>query len=383
VATARRTARARGPVVVDVIRAKKVMRIVKACWFLILLAELVHPAFPAIRPSFRLDYSSWHATHIVLAITTPEDGTFKVVESWKGDLRVGDRIVIPELRPEPNAVPISRYPKEGGIAEQIPREPAGSSVFLFLKSSADGQVPTIKTDKRRGWGASDIMDTMKASVVWADGDQLYCFTQVINPGPSVLSALRFSEQSLRNRVAEIDGIQRNLMAALAAKDGQERAEHLKPYLRSDVFPAQQFALEELGKCGPSAVRTILGTLDNPAFADEASELVVALVKAGGASVGEELNNRLQRDFAFWKSTGPTLSPGWWNADPRIHTRLRDRYAQTYQLIVGLEQTRYSASLNTAIQLRDFWRSLPQLNDPSGLDQIVAECDKLVRQLQAN
>jgi len=366
------------------------MRIFKVCWSLILLV-LAHPAFPAIRPSFRLDHSSWHATHIVLAITTPVDGTFKVIESWKGDLRVGERLVIPELRPEPNAVPISRYPKEwseavrGGVSEQIPREPAGSSVVLFLKSSADGQVPTSRTDEsgRRGWEPSDIMDTMKASVVWMDGDQPYCFTQLMNPGPSVLSALPYSEEKLRNRVAEIDGIQRNLAAALAAKDGEERAERLKPYVRSDVFPARQFALEELGKSGPSAVRTILGTLDDPAFADEASELVEALVKAGGEAVGEELNNRLQRDLAFWKSTGPTLSPGWWNEDTRIHAPLRERYAQTYQLIVGLEQTRYSVSLNTATQLRDFWRSLPQLNDPSGLDQIVEECDKLIRQLQAN
>jgi hypothetical protein len=364
------------------------MRIFKVCWFLILLVELVHPAFPAIRPSFRLDHSSWHATHIVLAITTPQDGTFKVVESWKGDLRVGDRIVIPELRLEPSAVPISRYPKEwteavgGGISEQIPREPAGSSVFLFLKSSADGQVPTIKTDERRRWWPSDIMGTMKASVVWADGDQLYCFTQLTNPGPSVLSALPYSEEKLRNRVAEIVGVQRDLTAAFP-KDGEERPELFKPYVRSDVFPAQQFALEALGKSGPSAVPTILGMLDDPAFANEASELVGALVKAGGAAVGKELNSRLQRNLEFWKSTGPTLSPGWWNADTRVHPPLRERYTQTYQLIVGLEQTRYVAGLNTATQLQDVWRSLPQLNDPGGLDQIVEECDKLIRELQTN
>lgn len=365
------------------------MRISKVSWSLILLAVLAPHAFPAIRPSFRLDYSSWHATHIVLATTTPEDGTFKVVESWKGDLHVGDRIVIPELRPEPDAVPISRYPKEwteavrGGVAEHIPREPDGSRVVLFLKSSPDEQVPTIKTGEHPGWRPSDTMDTMKASVVWMDGGHLYCFSQLMNPGPSVLSASRYSEQSLRNRIAEIDGLQRNLMSALTAKDGEERAEHLKPYVRSDVFPAQQFALEELGKCGPSAVRTILGMLDDTAFADEASGLVEELVKAGGAAVGEDLNNRLQRDLAFWKSTGPTLSPGWWNGDTRIHAPLRERYAQTYQLIIGLEQTHYSASLNTATELRDVWRSLPQLNDPSGLDQIVEECDKLIRQLHAD
>jgi hypothetical protein len=57
--------------------------------------------------------------------------------------------------------------------------------------------------------------------------------------------------------------------------------------------------------------------------------------------------------------------------------------RTYQLIVALELTHYSGALNTAIQLRDFWRSLPQLDDPSGLNQIAEECDKLIGQLQTS
>jgi hypothetical protein len=87
------------------------MPIFRLCWSVVLLSVLAHPAFPAIRPSFALDYSSWHATHIVLVITTPTEGAFEVVESWKGDLQAGERLVIPELVPVPNAIPISRYPK--------------------------------------------------------------------------------------------------------------------------------------------------------------------------------------------------------------------------------------------------------------------------------
>ena len=100
---------------------------------------------PAIRPSFALDYSSWHATHIVLVITTPGEGTFKVLESWKGDLQAGERLVIPELVPAPNAIPISRFPKSwweavrGGVSELIPSEPVGSRMVLFLNTGADEQ----------------------------------------------------------------------------------------------------------------------------------------------------------------------------------------------------------------------------------------------------
>jgi hypothetical protein len=149
------------------------MRIFRVCWSLLLLAILAHPAFPGIRASFSLDYSAWGATHIVLVVTTPNDDTFEVVESWKGDLRVGER----------------------------------------------------------------------------------------------------------------------------------------------------------------------------------------------------------------RSTGPSLSQGWWNENPTPHAPLRERYGQTYQLILGLQQIHYPEALNTAMQLRDFWRSLPQLNDPNGLNQIAEACDKLIAQLQ--
>jgi len=225
------------------------------------------------------------------------------------------------------------------------------------------------------------MNDMKASAVWIDDGQLYCFTQVMNPGPSLLFVMPDSEEKLRYRVAEIVGIQENMTTVLAAKSGEERAEGLKPYVRSELFPAQLLALEELGKSGPSAVRPICGMLDDPAFADEAAELVKALVQAGGESVGEELNDRLRQELAFWKSTGPSLSQGWWNEDMRPHAPLRERYGETYELNVGLETTHYSAPLNTAVQLRDFWISLPQLNDPNGLNKIVEECDKLIGQLR--
>ena len=140
-------------------------------------------------------------------------------------------------------------------------------------------------------------------------------------------------------------------------------------------------MEELGKAGSSAVGPIGEMLDDPAFAEQAPELVDAMVKAGGKDVGAELNRRLEQDVAFWMRTGPSLSPGWWNEDPMPSSPLRNRYGQTYRLVYGLDQTGYPGALNTAIRLRDFWRSLPQLDDPSGLSQMAVECEKLIAHLQ--
>jgi len=356
------------------------MRNLRPHVFLFLVAFLSHAAMAAFRPSFSLDYSGWHATHIVLVTTTSKDGTFQVVESWKGDLLVSEQVVVPELHPSPDAIPISKYPKswpaalqQGGASEQIPREPIGSRMVLFL---------TRTSGEQRTWKPSNLMDSMKASVLWIYRGRLYCFDQPINPGPSVLSLSHYSEGEVRSRVTEINGVQQDISAALAVKDPTERVERLKIFVHSDLQPARTFALEQLGKSGPSAVRTISGMLDDAAFADEAPELVKALVEAGGDAVAEELNIRLQHDLAFWRSRAPSLSVGWWNEDTSLHAPLRERYGQTYQLVLGLEATHYSPAISTAVELRDYWRSRPQLNDPSGLNQIAEECDKLIRKLKA-
>jgi len=108
--------------------------------FVILLVIGI-PVDAGIRASFSLDRCSWNATHIVLVQTIPKDGVFSVVESWKGTLKPGDLLEVPGLKPNKDAVPISSYPKppgfesedKEGISEQIPRQPVGSRMILFLK----------------------------------------------------------------------------------------------------------------------------------------------------------------------------------------------------------------------------------------------------------
>jgi len=365
----------------------------RLCLQLILLAVFLLPVFAAIRPSFALDYCSWNATLIALVEATPKDGVFRVVESWKGELQPGALITVPELKPAPGAMPISLYPRktdffvpdESGVSEQIPAQPIGSRMVLFLKKEEGSEASPTGTDtqSREKWRSADLFNEMKTSVVWIDGGQLYSFRQVVNPGPSILTTWDSSLQKMKDRVTEINHIQQELAKVVSIRNGDARAESLKPYVRSGVDEAKQLALNELGKCGPSALRTIRGMVDDPTFADEAAELVKVFVEAGGESVGEELNSRLQQELAFWQATAPSLPKGWWNQDPTPHAPLRERYMQTYQVILGLERTHYTPALITAKQLGNLWRSLPQLNDPSGLNQMAEECDKLVDQLRAN
>jgi hypothetical protein len=214
-----------------------------------------------------------------------------------------------------------------------------------------------------------------------DGNRLYVFTQWMNPGPSLLSSWDSTVAIVHARVVGIIDTRKSLDAVVRLKDKGERAERLKPYVHSDVLPAKRFALEQLGKCGPSAMEVIRPMLDDPDYRLDAEDLIKAYAEAGGESAGEELNNRLQKELAFRETTGPTLQQGWWNQDAKLDAPLRLHYGQTIQLIRGLHLTHYTPALTTAVQLRDFWRSYPQLNDPSGLDQLVRECHSLVTHLQ--
>jgi len=114
----------------------------RAAFLPTLLLGFLHPALAGIRPSFSLDYCSWNATDILLVEVTPRPGVFRVTESWKGDLKAGSPVVVPELQPPAGALEISAYPKRldeiqnGGLDERIPAQPVGSRMVLFLKKEA-------------------------------------------------------------------------------------------------------------------------------------------------------------------------------------------------------------------------------------------------------
>jgi hypothetical protein len=362
------------------------MRQIRGSFLFLGLICLCSSAFAGVRPSFSLDYSTVHATDIVLVETTATDGLFEVVESWKGSLLLGERISIPALRPLKSAIPISSYSKSwpfhGAGAEDVPRQPVGSRMVLFLARTTAGQLPNDSAQAVE-WKPSNLLGSMKASVVWVDDGELYCFVQSINPGPSTLSPCNYSEDELRRRFAEVDALNEGLEEVLAVEDGAARAERLKDYVRSEVFEIRFSALKELRKCGPAAVPTIKGMLEDSDFIDERAELIEILADTGGVSVGPELHKLLKEELAFWKSVAPSLSQDWWNQDVTPHAPLPERYGETYQLIIALAHIHYLPARDTAKELRAFWRSQPQLNDASGIDQIAEECDKLIADSQGN
>ncbi len=327
----------------------------------------------ALRLDFEIDRFSWHATHIVLAQTTANDGVLSVVESWKGDLKPGDSIAVPELKPNENAVPISSYPKpvgsylrdESGISERIPRQPIGSRVILFLKKQDGNGVETpVK------WGPA-IGNEMKISVLWIDGGKAFCFQALetwgtaTNLSPCLRWTVRSSDAAVFiARIQEVLQAQEGLAETLAFPNVEVRAERLGFIAQSNVYPAEKEAIEALGKAGTVALPEILQVMDKPpASFYDGDALIRVFVEAAGKDSGRQLHARLQQDVIYWRTVGPTLTPDWLDRLTVVGSPLFVKFEETSLLIRELDHEHFAPAAPTVAELHDFWVSQPQLYDP--------------------
>ncbi len=342
--------------------------------FLVVGASPIHAG---IRPSFSLDGCSWNATHVVLVQSTPKDGVFSVVESWKGDLRPGDSLEIPELKPDADAVPISRYPQPQGfgfdssqaIPQQIPRQPVGSRMILFLKKIEDGGAasPSTGNAAETQWQPASDSGGIKVSALWIDGGKAYCFRQWVNPGPSALyQCPQFPSSDVdlfTARIQQVLQVKKNLANTVAFKYNPEvRADRLGYIALGDVWEAQREALDFLGKSGTVALPEILQVMDKPPVPYDATVTIQALVEAAGKDSGRLLHARLQQDLIYWKAMAPVLTTGWSRQLIEPGASLFVKFVETASLIHELDHERYAPAAQTAAELRDFWVSQPVLYD---------------------
>jgi hypothetical protein len=385
--------------------------------FVVLFLMGAIPIDASIRPSFSLDGCTWNATNIVLVQTTAKDGVFSVVESWKGDLKPGDSLEVPELKPNADAVPISSYPKPQAlgfdysqvVAQQIPRQPVGSRMILFLKKKVEsstgsplaGNAAGTEWEPASGWGG------MKVSAIWIDGGKGFCFRQWQNPGPSALyECWQFPVVSsdmavLSARIQRVLQVQRDLAETMAMKNNPEmRADQLGFIALGDVWVAQREALDALGKSGTVALPEILQVMDKPPAPYDGTLTIRAFVEAAGKDSGRLLHARLQQDLIYWKAIAPTLTPDWSRQLGEPGASLFVKFDETELLIRELDEEHYAPAAKTAAELRDFWISQPTLYDPkwgqrdlnrggTGQEYIQAdlfglakECDDFVKHVAA-
>jgi len=359
---------------------------------LLFLLVICDSAFAGIRPSFTVEQCSWHATDIVVVTEGKViDGVFTVIETWKGDLKPGETITIPELEQfkEKDARLINRWWNEtrSGPSEYV----TGERMILFLTDAKKARAGSREDAKQDGesrratsrWNSSNPMSTeIKYSTVWIENGKVSCFIQPINPGPSLLLRPGITEEELRDEALGVIGTQNNLNAALALADPATRAQSLEPFVQNEVFLAREGAFAGLTECGEAALPVLRRMLANEALRKLHAAVIEVFAKAGGKVSGSELIAWLYKELEFWRQTAPALQVGWWNGKgfetlEEVEPQ-RDRWMAIYQAVQELGKMKYTEAEQVLTELRDFWRSKPSLRD----DQINEACDETLREFRA-
>jgi len=113
------------------------------------------------------------------------------------------------------------------------------------------------------------------------------------------------------------------------------------------------------------------------------EAIKTLGVAGGEAIVPELTAIVAKELSFWKKTAPELKVGWWNGkglEWKLVGPLRDRYSVVLEVFYTMRKLKSPACRAAVREFRDYWRSLPQLEDKSGLDQMSQACDAVLKEL---
>jgi hypothetical protein len=330
---------------------------------LVVLALLATLARAELGPSFYVDGLTWRATHIVIVRTNGEGGKVETIESLLGDFAPGETVPVEGL---------AKY--HGRRTHELGRGPrtaiTGARVLLFLRRTGGT------------WEPADEHGGLHVSAAWIEGERVYANRQVLRPGPAVLTSLGATEKELRARIEALLDARARLARIAKEPDAERRATRAAAYVGSDYWPAHRRAIEILEGCGPAAARTLRGILADPLRAENHESVIEVMGRTGGPGVAEDLTALLARQLEFWKKTAPELKRGWWNDLGPDCRRLRREYGIAHATLRALKRLRHGPCRETVTAFRDYWRSLPQLHDPSGLDQMTKAADAVLKSLDA-
>jgi hypothetical protein len=350
---------------------------------LLLLPAPATESFARSQPPFRFDAAVWEATHIVV-VTEGEkiDGVVEVLESWKGDLRKGERITVPALAAFASA-------KMRVIWKRRCREDTGppaavtcSRMVLFLirqQDKADGGRPGKTT-----WLPANLWwKEIRIAPAWIEADHVFAFAQQLHPGPSRLVSWGMNECGLKSRVDAVLAARTALAEAIRQDNPAKLVTAVPPLLRSDSEYVREAVIWTLGKAGANSLPALRNILKDESLREYHACAIQALAEAGGVAVGPELTELLKEELALWKKVGPGLKVGWWN-EPGLPweevIRLRDHYLRAAYTLDALKTVRFAGCRETVSTFRDFLRSLSQLGG-FDLPQMVKACDEVLASLR--
>lgn len=352
----------------------------------------VNSANAEILPSFYLDGATWKATDIAIVDEGKTiDGRLMVIESLQGSLKKGEVIVAPKLKKfhDKSWRTTGRSLYRGIVKFRYnqkikPAIMTGQRMLIFLQYPSKNTTPhTLKhsdhitVEGRAGqlWIPA-IWSGTEASTVWLEKGKAYSFVQNMNPGPSVLIKLRLDEKEMLVRIRKFVAAQDDLKRIDKMKNKSLAAKQASAYIDSKFIYLRQDALTALGHCGQAALPILLQILTDPQKADIHNKAVGAIALIKGSNIDKKLTELFEQDVALWQKLGPKLKRGWWSGNglnPQKVRQYRNLYSRTLAYVYALKKRHVTQARKPLDRFHSFWRSLPQLDDPSGLNQMSQEC----------
>jgi hypothetical protein len=352
---------------------------IKPC-ALVVLSSFLAPG--AIRPSFYLDACAWNATEILVLSPTTQAGTFRVIETIRGELAPGASLELPGLA-SAKGVTARLGELSQGIFDNLfegvlPMQQSDRLIVFLRRPGALPEYnprPDLPVDTS-GWGPANYTGDLRTSSVWIQDGVTYGFLQTLNPGPTHLATLRMSENELRKSVQSVLRLRDAMDKAAANADPAERGRQLAALVRSENPIARMSALQKLESGGAPEANVLVGLLSDPRLLGWHQDIVGALVRKRVTEVrfGEFLGG----ETTYWSHTCRKLKPGWWNGlRYPDNEKSREHYTRAYALLDAIHELNQSAAMPAVREFAAVWRTCPPLEEGEKANQIAEALNLLL------
>ncbi len=350
--------------------------------FLVLAGDSLSFAIPPT--TFDLDYSLWKATHIVLATEgNVIDGKLKVIESWRGDLKLDNEIVLPELSAfsTQKSRLIRDFWEQKDMPKQYVRFVTGSKMILFLIKSAQPRPKGLSKPNNYSWLPARYKGYggFRSSTVWIEKGEAYAH-RILSP---LLTHQNTDFQTIKSRVAALNAIQTAYDDAVRDTDSERVIQSLRAFLKNKFYYSVEANIQSLGKMGIKALPIFRQSLQDKTLRSRHPEIISSMVQAGGAKVAKDITTIIEKEFEFFSRRAPELKGVWFNPNPGTERQvLIAKYSILKTALHELRPLRYPPCRDIVIKTRDLWRSNEILNY-HGRNQILPACDALLKELSSS
>lgn len=307
-----------------------------------LLVFLSHTsvAFAEILPSFTLDYEAWEATDVVVM-----DQTGVVLETWKGTLKVKDRLPVDEFKITSSAeVHYGLFREASDPPKDRVKQVTGERRVLFLKGDAE----------RKTWKPASMYGKWDTATIWIEKGEGFAWQQWVNPGPSLMRPLA-SEDAIRQVVERVAEAQAAIIAAMDDPDLTSRAKSVFRYVNDKNYRARNVTANELKKCGPAAWPLIQAQLQDESRLSIHSNLIHIAGSAAFDDALPVLETIVREETKYWNGLPSKHLQGAEYTPPMHH-----HYYRLSASLCLMKRAGYSDEAGIVRKLRESWDANPAL-----------------------